>query len=274
MLNKVSNYTEVDYRFNCFYDEPDPQPDSQPDPQPDPQPALQNKDTDALNFTEAQLAYVKNLEEKNKKNEEQTRKTISELNALRNKQNVSTEDKEKLTARINELDRSLLTEKELAARDKKDLKERHAAQLKQEQEQTSLYRNLYTDTMINKELLAAATDPEHEAFNPKQLVSLLKPNSKLVQKANESGELINDFEVKVEIDSIDKDNKPITLSLTPKEAVKHMFAQQINANLFKFNGKSGVGFKQETSHTINASELSTGEYFQARKTGAIKFGEK
>jgi hypothetical protein len=247
-------------RFNAFHDEPAVADVKQPDvKQPD------VKQPDVKQFSPE---YVQDLETKVKKFEELYTATQRDLEGLKTKSALTAKDREALTQRISDLEDARLTEKELAEKQKNNLEKKYKADLDKAQEETTVFRNLFFDTVIQQELLSAVTDPEHKAYNPEQLVSILKPVTKITQKTDAQGNLIPEFEVKVKVKSVDKEGKPIELTLSPKEAVSTLYKQEENANLFVFNGSTGAGFKH-TQTAGSLKDITMEEYAKGRLKGTI-----
>ncbi len=82
----------------------------------------------------------------------------------------------------------------------------------------------------------------NDAYNPQQIIDLLKPLTKLKPKIDENtGREIDGFETVIDFpDRDDKGNMVIT-QRTPDETVKRMKELSDYANLFKVNVVSGIG---------------------------------
>jgi len=90
--------------------------------------------------------------------------------------------------------------------------------------------------MISNAILKAASS--NKAVEPTQLLKMLRNDIRVVQKLDENGKPVDNFEVRMNLMDTDKDDKPIELDLTVNEAIKRMTELPQYGNLFE-GGKSG-----------------------------------
>ena len=184
-------------------------------------------------FTQEDVNRI--LADDKRKLREQNDKLIKDLDALKNSSSMSEAEKSKLASQIEALQTQSMTEKEKAQREKEKIEKdlsKTIETITKERDDWSMRCEKY---MKQNELNIAAN--ENDAFNAQQIVQILEPNTKLVEN-QENGSL----EIKVRFDDVDKDDKPVTLELAPKEAVKRMKDLPDRfGNLFKNNATGGLG---------------------------------
>jgi len=187
-----------------------------------------------------QEEFNKALAEDRKKHKEQVDKHIKELEQLRKSQNLTAEEKKKLTAQIEELQQQVMTKEQLLEREKARLNTEHQGELKKEREEKENWKTRFTEATIVRSITDAAVTAE--AFSPDQIVALLQNNTKLVEDTNEEGQGLGTFTPRVKFKDVTSDGKPTILDLSVPEAIKRMKdLPDKYGNLFKSNVTGGIG---------------------------------
>lgn len=204
-------------------------------------------------FTQDQVNKM--LAEDRRKHASRTQKAIDELNALKERANITANERAELESRIEEMSNQLLTKEELA---KKDLAK---AEKKSKEIQESLtvdrdfWKNRYTQETIDRAIIGAAV--EHNAFNPEQIVAMLGPHTRLVEESDDEGKPNGQYATIVKFADTDDEGKPITLDLSVKDAVKRMTEIDKFLNLFKTEGQGGLGAHSKAGgKPLNIAEIA------------------
>lgn len=204
----------------------------------------------------------KMLEQERKVNTDRNRKVLEELETLKTNNNLTSQEKETLSSRIEELQNTLLTKEEQAEKEKQKLEKR----FKDEQEKVSKERDVWAErfksSTINAELVSAASTGK--AVNPEQVLALLLPKANLMEDKADDGSV--GFKVRIKYPS-EKDGKPINLDLSPSEAIDRMREDEKYQNLFQDTLKGGAGMGTNTPKTLkNLQGMSVEEYVKLRQT--------
>ena len=130
--------------------------------------------------------------------------------------------------------------------DRKKVESELSEKLKAATEKADTTWKMYEGETIQRSLLDAAT--KHEAFNPHQLTTMLRSQSKLVETKDENGKPTGGHHVMVELADQDVETEaPITTTRTADEAVKRMKELSgLYGNLFKTGVVSGLGGSSAT----------------------------
>lgn len=217
-------------------------------------------------FTQEQVnsMLAKQKEEQNKN----TQKAIDELNALKKKSKLTSGETKKLEDKIEELQNQILTKEEQSARDKDKLEKDSKKQIEELTKQSDTWRTRFEQSSIRRSIVDASA--AHDAFSAEQIEAILMPISTLKELEND-GEPTGDFQTRVAFKTEDKEGKPVTLDLSPTEAVKRMKESDQYLNLFKGEGQGGFGDrnknKQGGKGTLSSVSSDTAAYRAQRKKG-------
>jgi hypothetical protein len=179
------------------------------------------------------------LADEKRKWQSQQQKTITELTEIKNRLTTSDEEKQQLTSKITEMETQLLSKEEIAEREKKKLEAESKTKIDALTTERDGFKNQYANYRVENEITLEAV--KQEAFSPKQVVALLRGDTRLIPAVGEdkkpTGELIPMVVVKTV-----KEGKPITLELSIFDAVKRMKETPDEyGNLFKSTMAGGVG---------------------------------
>lgn len=179
---------------------------------------------------------------------EQAESSYQEL--LENSQ-LTDQQRQNLQERLEMVQGQLRTKEQQAADEKKRLKSEYDNKLKSAQTQAQYWEGRFNDSTISRELQDAAVGGE--AYNPAQIVTLLRSNTKLVKEPGEDGRP-DEFKVVVDFNDVDSETgQPIVTTRTPKEAVERMKElPEIYGNLFRSNVVSGIGSGSDAGVRKNA----------------------
>lgn len=236
----------------------------------DPTPKVGDDNGKGGTFTQAQVNEM--MAKDRRKHQEQTKKAMAEVEALRSKARLTTEERDDLDKRMQELQDQLLTKEELAKKEQERLRKDHENKLKEVASERDSWKNRYTDSAIVRSITDAAG--KHDAYRPQQIVALLQSKTRLAEVRDDEGNPTGNFKPEIRFDDVDKEGKPVTLTLTPDEAVKRMREMEDYLNLFKGEGVGGLGQNNQIGgKKLDAKELAqdAATYRKARAEGKLKY---
>lgn len=191
------------------------------------------------------------LAEDKRKHQEKYQQLETSYQELLQNQTLSKEERDKLQARLEDVQKSLRTKEQQAEYERKKAEEKYKTELETEKERANHWENLFKQETVARSLQDAAGAAD--AFNPNQIVGLLKPFTEL---KDQDGQLIP----MVDFPDVDeKTGEEIRTLRTPLEAVKRMRElPKMYGNLFKSNVVSGVGSgNAEVSTDADAIDYSS-----------------
>lgn len=239
-------------------DEDPPVPDPDPEPPPTPPPGK--------TFTQEQLNTF--LAEERRKAQKANERTIKQLEELKKTHPFTSEEKEKLESRIEDLRNEYLTKEELSKKEQDKL--RKEAKKKEEDlaKDRDAWKDRYTTYAIEQDIYTAAAQ---DAYNPMQVVNLLRPLTRLVEELNEDNQPTGKLVSKIRLASKDKDGNNVMLELSPSDAIKQMKEMQEHGNLFKSGAHSGVGGNSASTVPKNGPPLDDPAAYRLwRKASGLK----
>lgn len=200
----------------------------------------------------------------------------TEFEGLKSKLNLTKEEKENYEKQANTYRQELYTAEELAKQNHEKLMNETNEKIDSLTKESEKWKNKFSSNMISRSLVDAAV--EHDAFAPAQIVAMLERQTTIEQKRDKEGNLLDDWETIVNYNTVDKNGKPITLKLSPKEAVKAMSEDKNYFNLFKSAAKGGFNSftNPNGSGTPNAAKLAETnpeEYRRLRREGKLSLGK-
>lgn len=180
-----------------------------------------------------------------KKLTNQNQELIGQLEALKEQTNITSQQKEELEARIEQLSNQFLTKEEMAKKEQTKLENKYKTELQRAAEERDAWKDRYTHSTIQRELLDASV--AGKAINPDIIVDMLSGKTYLGPKLGDNGQPTGEFEVKVKFSDVDEHNNPVTVELSPVAALKRM--QELPdkyGNLFQTTATGGVGANSGT----------------------------
>lgn len=181
------------------------------------------------------------------------------------------EQRQKMLADLEDLQKAFRTKEQQAEYDRKKQAERYKNELSGATESAIKWETMYKSSVVERSLQDAAVSAD--AFNPGQIVSLLKPMTKMVEETDVEGIPVGSMTPKVDFQDIDeKTGDRITTLRTPEEAVKRMRElPTLYGNLFKSNVVSGIGTGSATGGVtsgkgnIDRTRLTPEQYRRLRE---------
>ena len=147
--------------------------------------------------------------------------------------NLSQEEKDALAIRVNDLESVMLTEKELAARDRKKAAGEYKVALEKSETATNKWKGLHDRMMIETAITQASLIEGQKAINPGQLVSLFAQDATVVETDGM-------FAVQLAVKTVGEDGVAKTLTLAPEAAIKEYATRSEYLNLFDDPSKEGL----------------------------------
>ena len=238
--------------------EPNPAPAPTP-PAPEPEPS---PDNDKPVISQKKLDSI--LAEEKKKYQKSVENQIGQLESLKKSAETNDKLKKDLENRIEELQNSLLTKEQIAQKDKDKLQKDFSVQIEKLSSERDRWKNSFTEATIKRSISDAAGS---DAFSSAQIVNLLERDARLVEETDDEGNGLGKFGVKIKFQHTDKEGKPVTLDLTPDEAIKLMKdIPDKYGNLFKTSLSSGLGGgNNKPIKDIDLKNMSRDQYMEWRK---------
>lgn len=164
---------------------------------------------------------------------------LERLKTLEQSKNLTQQEKDELSHQINELETTLMSEKERAAKKQQQLQEKHQSELKKLLEERDSWRSHYEQSTIERNILDAANANEAESVN--QMLLMLRPLTRLEPVMNENGEPTGQFQSVTSIIGLNEEGKEAQLELTTSEAIAKLKEDGLNKNLFRHSQSGGTG---------------------------------
>jgi actin-related protein len=199
-------------------------------------------------------------EEKRKEREKYSALETSYQELLQSN-NLTKEQRDNLQSRLEDVQKSQRTKEQQAEFERKQSEEKYKTELESEKARANHWENLFKRETVVRSLQDAAGTAD--AFNPNQIVGLLKPMTELKDIEGTLTPMV-DFP-----DIDEKTGEEIKTLCSPADAVKRMRQlPKIWGNLFKSNVVSGVGAGQGTIHDPSDIDYSTMDAETYRKNRA------
>ena len=201
-------------------------------------PASEPTPDTTLKFTQDDLN--KFLAEDRRKHQGQIRTIQQTLEETLTSKNLTAQEREQLANRVSELESQGRTKEQQAAHEKKQLEAQAAKEKADLTKERDQWQGRYHDLKVDHELKEAANG--NDAFSASQIVSLLKPLTKLVPTQGADGKFDGGHRVVTVLKEKDETGKEVPIEHTPESAVRRM--KELPAqfgNLFKSGVVSGIG---------------------------------
>jgi len=227
--------------------------------------ALKAKKTEA--FTQDQVNAIVAADRRKLTDKYQQLETAYK-DALEN-QNLTKEARAQLELKLEDVQKTYLTKEETLLNEKKKIEETLSKEANSWKEQAVRWENQFKQTLVDRTLQDAAV--QYDAYNPSQMISLLRPMTKVTEKTDDQGRGTGAYEVIVDLDDINGETGAHQVTRrAPTDAVKRMKElQDVYGNLFKTNVVSGIGGgtapNTNAPGKIDPSKISTAEYMRLRK---------
>jgi len=191
---------------------------------------------------------------------------------LLDNESLSKDERNKLEESLENLRAQYRTKEQQAAHERKKLEEEYSERLTDAEKQSELWQRRYTESTIARSLQDAAV--AHEAYNPAQVIALLRPMTKMVEKTSEKGRGTGEFEPMIDFTDVDLETgESVITQRTPENAVKRMKElPELYGNLFKSGVVSGIGGNSATgglapgaNGQVDVRKLSPTQYREIRE---------
>lgn len=222
--------------------------------------------------TFSQEEVNKILAAEKRKHQKVAQKAIEEAAAATKKASLTAQERQEADERLEQLRTELLTKEQQAKRAAERLKNQHKEERNRLTKDRDYWKKEYTDSTIQRAITDAAAS--NNAFSPTQVVAILGPNTKLAEVLDEEGKPTGRLEPKIRFRDTDKEGKPVTLELSPKDAVKRMKEMDEFLNLFRGEGSGGVGSRSQPGGKkpdLRTLARDPKAFREARKAGKLDF---
>ncbi len=198
---------------------------------------------------------------------------MAEITALKAKSQLTATERTDLDQRVELLKEELLTKEQISSRNADKAKVAHEESLNLMTSDRDSWKKLFTESTIENALTGAAS--KEDAFNTQQIVAILGPHTKLEPVLGDDDQPTGMLAPIVRLQDTDKEGKPITLSLSPVEAVKGLKEKPEYLNLFRGEGVGGLGGNTQRQvggkADLKAIASDAAAYRKARADGTVNF---
>ena len=200
---------------------------------------------------------------------------------LLDNESLSKDERNKLEESLENLRAQYRTKEQQAAHERKRLEEEYSERLAEAEKQYEVWEHRYMESTISRALQDAAVS--HEAYNPSQVLALLRPMTKMVETTDEKGRGLGEFEPMIDFADVDLETgESVMTQRTPENAVKRMQElPELYGNLFKSGVVSGIGGNSATgglapgaNGQIDVRKLSPTQYREIREKNPELLGLK
>jgi hypothetical protein len=203
-------------------------------------------------FTQEDLNKI--LAEDRRKHQAQVVKIQQTLEETLTSKNLTTQEREQLAQRLEDMQKETRTKDQQAAHDRKQLEEQYQTKLEEEKKGRVQWENRFRESMVERALQDAAVTGD--SFQPAQVVTILRQMTRINEVTDEkTGKGTGKFKVVVDFPDTDPTTgEPVITLHTPESAVKRMKElAAIYGNLFKSGVVSGIGSSSVTGGTALGS---------------------
>lgn len=209
------------------------------------------------------------LAEDRRRHQERYQTLEASYQELLQNQQLSAEERDKLSKSYEDLQKQFRTKEQQLAYEKKQAEEEAQKRIDELSQKGNFWETKYRHEKLVIGLQEAAV--KHDAYNPKQLITQLLPQAKLVEQLDSKGKPTGDFRPMVEMTVLsDETGQEEVLQMTPDEAISLMKQSAEHGNLFKNNVRDGIGASSGTGSmsgdgTIDHKKLTDEQWFELRK---------
>lgn len=190
---------------------------------------------------------------------------------------LAEEDRTKLKATHEDTQKRLRTEAEQLAHEKKRAEEEFKTKYTEVESRATAWEQRFKSAEITRSLQDAAI--AEEAYNPTQIVSLLRHSTKMTEEVDEkTNKPTGNFMLEVEFEDVSTEGASYTAKMPPAKAVKRMKELPQYANLFKSGVVSGLGGNSTAGGAaggntkIDLRNLTPEQYRELRKNNPKALG--
>jgi len=187
------------------------------------------------------------LAEDRRKHQVQLQKMESQLNELAKSKSLTEQERQTLKENLDTIAGQLRTKEQQLTLEKRQLEEQYQTKVQDAEKKSQVWEALFRDSTIDRSLQDAAV--KHEAFNPAQIVTQLRPWTRMIEVMDEkAGKPTGKYKPVVDMPDVDATtNEQVIMTRSPEEAVKRMKEMPEQwGNLFRSGVVSGIGSSSAT----------------------------
>lgn len=167
---------------------------------------------------------------------------VTQLQNLSDQTNMSTQAKDELEVRIEELQTQFMSKEELAKRESQKLSKTHAKEVDRLTSDTKKWQGLYATSTTQRAIMDAAVAGEALPQAVAQIIAILGPGTHIVEEVDAAGQGKGKYKTVVKFNDVNGEGKPVVLDLSPTETIKRMKElPELYGNLFKGDATGGLG---------------------------------
>jgi len=210
----------------------------------------------------------------------QLQKMETQLQEVLASKTLTDTERKALEENLNAVQGQLRSKEQQLALEKKQLEEQFNVKLSEAEKKAGVWESLYRESTIDRSLQDAAV--KHEAFSPAQIMTLMRPWTKMIEVVDEvTGKPTGKHKPVVEMpDTDEKTGESAVFVRTPDEAVKRMKElPEMYGNLFKSGVVSGIGLSSATggltpgsSGRVDVRKLTAQQYREIREKNPEALG--
>lgn len=195
---------------------------------------------------EQQKAFNDAIAVERRKGEEKNALLIQQMEALRKTGQMTKEEQEAAAAQVEQLRTEYMTKEQLAVDAHKRRENDLSSQVKTTTEERDSWKETFQKTLVQNEILKAASNQETEAWDKGQMLDFLQPKAKVIQALDADNKPIpKTFIVKIPMTVADDKGVSKVIELDPIDALKKMMEMPQHQNLFKSKVVGGLGGNNE-----------------------------
>jgi hypothetical protein len=218
------------------------------------------------------------LAEDRRKHQEKYEKLEVSMTKMLEDTNLQKEQRAKIASELQDLQASHRTKDQQREYEVKQERDRFTTELETAKEKVIQWETLYKSSVVDRSLQDAAI--EHDAFNPVQIMGLLRPNTRMQEQVDEQGNPLGSFSPVIDFPDTDETTgEKVTTLRTPEEAVQRMKElPHLFGNLFRSNVVSGIGSGSATGGVksgegrIDPTKLTAEQYRKVRRENPEALG--
>jgi hypothetical protein len=273
MTDYVS-YLYLSLPFIACYDnlgEGDDPPPPNPDPESDPDKKKKEKEQQSFTADDVNRIVQERLARDRQQREEKYKDLETRYEQLLQNKNLTDEDRQGLQEQLEDVRKQMRTKEQQAAHEKKLLQEQYESRVKELETAAQTWESRFRESTMARALMDAAIG--HDAYEASQIVSLLRPMTKLQEQTDETtGKPTGQFITLIDFPTTNEKGFDEVIQGRPDEIVKRMKEISKYANLFKSNVVSGLGANSATggltpgsNGRIDVRKLTPQQYAKIRK---------
>ncbi len=164
---------------------------------------------------------------------------VAQLEKFKQNTQLSEQEKGELQTQIDGLNKSMLSVKEQAEFEKKQLETKHKTEFEALAKDRDTWKSRFNDSTLKRALTDAAVTAGAE--EPSQFVMMFAGSSRLDEEKGSDGKPTGNYLPMIKFQGIDENKKSIMLDLPIGEAFAKMKEMGLHKNLFKHGANPGTG---------------------------------